>query len=1739
MIQVTPELLAALNATANQPVDLYELYLDSGTLYYSDQTITWGGQNYVNKVNSRSAIRRFEGGEFDRVSITFTNVDTALAQVLAANEIEGRRLIIRKVDRTVTNDSIVLFNGEMQRPSRIDEQACVIEGRQLVGSVEHEVPARLFSAACPWEFKGFACGYAGGATDCNKSWARCNELANTAKFGGFRFTPHSGTFQFEEVERKQFLLFFSRKKKKSVTATFDAVDDTPYDVPVPLCYGRVQIAGIPIQHEDTGSETKLLVAFCAGKIKDYFYLRADQVGITEYTLHYGALGGSAGQGVDTRFPDSYPYNLLAYVGLTVPSDVRAVDSAPSITAVLQGREVALFDGAGSFTGSDWTDNPVWCVRDFMTLPLEQGGMGIPDAWFDDVTNAATAAFCDASIANTTNDQKIYSPPDVPAGFDYKRYQSTSIVGGDPTVDGPYSDYDPGVDDDTDTTPASVNVKRFTLNVAIAKQEKAVDVLFKKLLPAFRGYLTFSKEGKIQIRSERAANHTTVTVDSGIGASQVFCAAPSQFAVGDLALLSPFTANAEVLTVSTVLGDRLVFSTNATKAHTTGDEILRVDMTFTDSNIVGGFTYPMSDRQPSTNRVTIKYVDAPAGFEARELRVNDYTHQGKVHKVNNEDLDGSGIDSYFQAWRIGQWRRAKLRDLGKFCEFRADIKATRLEIGDVFAISAVEAGLQAVPFRVIEIGYAENDEVDVLGQLYSTGVYDDTAPQTTVTVPAVFTQSAAEAGQLPPGDVTLGTPQFRYTQPDAQGNVRAEVTVPFSPPDPIGSFDRIHVYLQAPDEAAPNATIGAVGGFTVSPTIVFTANPSTDVLSATAHGLPDGAVMNAASDGTLPGGLSGGVRYYVVSATTDTLKLSLTVGGSPVDITSAGAGFHRLFWADTSRVLTTSQPVSKGVFAYVPTRQILTVEVPVPAQGQDDRIYAVSGSPWVENPLVRADEANPSPSVVIRVAPPPPFVSGEEFAPNATAGAGSVEYRTIDGGDQEWRYAIAWTVDAADPRYASLGGYDVVFESPAGSREIVSSPSRSDSTFTSDWRAVPPAAEGYKIWLDSWANGGRDKNTIVAGVTPSWQFTVARQTGGTGVERTALVTGFAATFDYRTDGSGQLAPYVDFAWTEPGVPTFGGAVMHMIRGGIDYTLTGVERGGSFRYDLPDFPASNDATTVYALSSDTNNFLNSYVPGVTPSQGLTLTPPPVGGGGAEYCDQVTPATTFVEVGAAIPAPDGTYRQPVTVDATAPPDPKWGSIDVVVKYGDGSYLTWATNITRFPARFMFRPPSPAADVTFYGVSRDVNNRRNSIVDGVTPSQVVNVGATAQLNLGAVLAASIDASLAVVSAVLGVKSKGITQALIADFAVAQGQLANAQIIDAGRIVDGAVDTVKLVNLAVTNAKIANLAVDGAKIANAAIGTAHIQAAAITTALIQNAAITNALIGAAAIQTANIGDAQVTSAKILSLVADKITGGVISATVTMSSPVLVVTAGTTVVNIDATNKVKVSDSTLDRYVSLDAAFVSVVKTSDANRNGFLTYDTVKVQYALGKTARLDADADGGHAGFTNAAGTTTVGIHGDIGIILSGVGIRIVPAALPGSPSSGYLTIDSGDGNKLKWHNGSSWQSAGGSGTVTSVGLTAPAEITVTGQPVTGSGTIQLAWLSQFQNKIFASPNGSNGVPSFRAMAHADLPTTVQRYFGYSTSDPAGSMIDNEYAFWWDGSTMWMVFKQSGNKFRVGLAGY
>ena len=96
---------------------------------------------------------------------------------------------------------------------------------------------------------------------------------------------------------------------------------------------------------------------------------------------------------------------------------------------------------------------------------------------------------------------------------------------------------------------------------------------------------------------------------------------------------------------------------------------------------------------------------------------------------------------------------------------------------------------------------------------------------------------------------------------------------------------------------------------------------------------------------------------------------------------------------------------------------------------------------------------------------------------------------------------------------------------------------------------------------------------------------------------------------------------------------------------------------------------------------------------------------------------------------------------------------------------------------------------------------------------------------------------------------------------------------------------------------------------------------------------------------------------------------------------------------------------------------------------------------------------------------------------------------------TTGFVPAPTVSNTVLYW-NGTNlvWGSVPGTGTVVSVGLALPSDFTVTGSPVTTSGTLTGSWAAQNPNLVLAGPasGASPGTPSFRSLNNTDIPSAL-----------------------------------------------
>lgn len=171
-------------------------------------------------------------------------------------------------------------------------------------------------------------------------------------------------------------------------------------------------------------------------------------------------------------------------------------------------------------GEDWTDNPVDLAQWILTEPSL---MGNDIDSIDTFLSAYAAAWNCGAVKDDSNAERCLLPntETSKAGTDYKRYNSTGLLSPDsfestrtqipagvPARECDYEFFDPATPP-TSLDPLIVYRKRFTCNIELSEVQKAVDVLYDKILPTFNGFLRWNIKGQTIIDSARPADWTTL------------------------------------------------------------------------------------------------------------------------------------------------------------------------------------------------------------------------------------------------------------------------------------------------------------------------------------------------------------------------------------------------------------------------------------------------------------------------------------------------------------------------------------------------------------------------------------------------------------------------------------------------------------------------------------------------------------------------------------------------------------------------------------------------------------------------------------------------------------------------------------------------------------------------------------------------------------------------------------------------------------------------------------------------------------------------------------------------------------------------------------------------------------------------------------------------------------------------------------------------------------------------------
>lgn len=527
---------------------------------FAGQEITWSGVAYRREVISRGDIVLNVGEKTNSVSIEFSNISRYAATWAQTQTIEGLLLCIRCVSPTVTDDSKAMFHGRCDKPGDVDKKTFSLTARQDFGGINTTLPPRKFTAEDPE-----------------------GRLPSDLEYEGINFHAVAGSFTTPIVVPKSGIAgLLGRRKTISKTEQWSDTDDTPYGTVVPEVFGRAQMQLIPFAWVDKGVTVTYLMAVCAGPIKAVENIKCRTEGVSDplnlpgpvpAEVHLGDLGGTGtnvGNVYQADLGGGQVFSHLAYIeGASVPvelltnpsfSDPDVLNEPPVITAIIMGRIVPVPDSSGEYTLEDWTDNPVHIARFILT---HESFVNIDPAFMEDAVNYLTALHCDEPVIDDTSSQLIVVPSIEidQAGESFSRFQSTgqinttsilyNYLGGlevPETVDGPYIPYDPSlpIDDpplvcpigqhhdpvtgecvnDVSGSPLPLNTaqprlrKRYTANFPITEEIRAVDLLYKILLPAFKGFIRVNKRGKYQLLSEKPSDATRIRSATAVAATSI-------------------------------------------------------------------------------------------------------------------------------------------------------------------------------------------------------------------------------------------------------------------------------------------------------------------------------------------------------------------------------------------------------------------------------------------------------------------------------------------------------------------------------------------------------------------------------------------------------------------------------------------------------------------------------------------------------------------------------------------------------------------------------------------------------------------------------------------------------------------------------------------------------------------------------------------------------------------------------------------------------------------------------------------------------------------------------------------------------------------------------------------------------------------------------------------------------------------------------------------------------------------
>lgn len=183
------------NSATNKPIFLYRIYDYDGAndLLFAeyDANITFNGEVYLAFPITHEFVEETANQEIAQIKVRASNISRYIQAYLEQYDLRGKRVdIILVWANQLNNPDVKIVDTYYIDSYAANEMDVEFTLTSKFDVLEVPLPSgKYLRSHCRWVFKSPQCGYSGSETSCNRTFQRCQDLNNVARFGGFPSIP--------------------------------------------------------------------------------------------------------------------------------------------------------------------------------------------------------------------------------------------------------------------------------------------------------------------------------------------------------------------------------------------------------------------------------------------------------------------------------------------------------------------------------------------------------------------------------------------------------------------------------------------------------------------------------------------------------------------------------------------------------------------------------------------------------------------------------------------------------------------------------------------------------------------------------------------------------------------------------------------------------------------------------------------------------------------------------------------------------------------------------------------------------------------------------------------------------------------------------------------------------------------------------------------------------------------------------------------------------------------------------------------------------------------------------------------------------------------------------------------------------------------------------------------------------------------------------------------------------------